>query len=388
MKVGGLLVAFIIGVWATVSFNKADSPELEPPVSSSQTIEEAHAVEYGTTSDGKPVTLFKCVNANGIVLKVIDYGATVVALETPDRDNNFSNIILSCPNINSFETNKAYFGSTTGRYCNRIAQGKFSIDDQSFQLATNNGANHLHGGDRGWDKAMWDGELIRDEDSIGVRLRMTSPDGDEGYPGTVHATVEYRLTNEDEFVVDFRAETDKPTHVNLANHNYWNLGGQTSESILDHELQILADRYLPVDAEMIPNQGLVEVAETPFDFRVSQIIGQRIKETCGEPIGYDHCYAFNDYAADSDELILAAVVKDPESGRVMEIRTTQPGVQFYSGNFLDGSEESGGYQQYRAFCLETQHFPDSPNQAEFPSTLLRPGQTFHERTTHRFYIEK
>ena len=386
MKVSGLLLAFLIGCMATISINKKQPIQL--PTKQSETMQEAHSVEYGKTSDGKSVTLFKCVNENGLVLKMIDYGATVVALETPDRDKNFSNIALTCPDIEGYEANTCFLGGTIGRYCNRIALGKFLIDDQSFQLATNNGENHLHGGRRGWDKVMWEGKLIQDDDSIGVRFQLTSPDGDEGYPGTVQATVEYRLTNEDELVVEFWAETDKPTHVNLTNHNYWNLGGQTSDSILGHEVKLNAGKYLPVGASLIPAEGPVDVTNTPFDFREFHTIGERIEQTGGDTGGYDHCYAFDGYSPDSDEVFLAAVIKDPESGRVMEVHTTQPGAQFYSGNFLDGTEGSAGYQLHRAFCLETQHYPDSPNQADFPSTLLKPGEKLHERTVHRFYVEK
>ena len=386
MKVSGLLLAFLIGCVATLSFNKTRF--VQPPVVKSETMQEAHSVAYGETQDGQKVTLFKCVNENGLILKVIDYGATVVALETPDRDKNFSNIILTCPNIQAYEANDTYIGSTIGRYCNRIAKGKFSIDGQSFQLATNDGENHSHRGLRGWDKTLWDGELIQDEDSIGVRFQLTSLDGDEGYPGTVVATVEYRLTNNDELIVDFWAETDQPTHVNLTNHNYWNLGGQNSKSILNHELKLVAENYLPVDESLVPSQNLVSVEDSPFDFREFHTIGQRIEQTSSVPDGYDHCFAFDGYSSQSDEVFLAAVAKDPESGRVMEIHTTQPGAQFYTGNFLDGSEGSGGYELHRGFCLKTQHFPNSPNQSEFPSTLLMPGEKMHERTIHRFYVEK
>ena len=336
---------------------------------------------FGKTQAGKAVTQFTCRNANGLVLEMIDYGATVTAMRVPDREGTFANIVLGCPDIAGYEACTSYFGCTVGRYCNRIAQGKFTIDGIEYSLATNNGPNHLHGGKVGFDKKLWTAEPIKMDDAVGVRFTLVSPDGDEGYPGTLTVKVTYLLTNDDVLVIDFKAETDKSTHVNLTNHNYWNLTGDPARSILDHELKIEADRYLPVDQTLIPTGEIATVESTPFDFRNFQTIGSRMDQLKSDPIGYDHCYVLR---SQTGKVALAATVRDPASGRILEIHTTQPGVQFYSGNFLDESEGSGGYAQYHGFCLETQKYPDSPNHPEFPSTLLKPGETYHQVTIHRF----
>ena len=246
----------------------------------------------------------------------------------------------------------------------------------------------MHGGSIGFDKQIWKGTPVTSSDSVGVQFKLVSKDGDEGYPGNLAVTVDYILTDADELIVDFKAETDKPTHVNLTNHNYWNLTGNGSHDVLKHRVLIEADQYLPVDKTGIPNAGLVDVAGTAFDFTTYHEIGERIAKTPSEPTtGYDHCYALRSRPLDSSHLAKAATVKEPESGRVMEIWTSQPGIQFYSGNFLDGQPGSGGFDRHSAFCLETQHFPDSPNQKEFPPTLLEPGQVYHQKTIHRFSVE-
>lgn len=343
---------------------------------------------FGKTADGQPATLYTCVNANGLKLAMTDFGATVVSLETPDRDGKLANITLGFPSLEGYLQRHPYFGSTVGRYGNRIAGGKFSLDDKSYSLATNNGPNHLHGGKKGFDALVWKAESVQTADAVGVKFTLRSPDGDEGYPGNLDVVVTYLLTNKDELKIDYEAKTDAPTVVNLTNHCYWNLGGAGSGKILDHELMVAADKYLAIDATSIPTGELAAVADTPLDFTKPAKIGARIealKQPPHETKGYDHCYALR---GQEGKLELAARVKDPASGRVMEIMTTEPGIQLYTGNFLDGSESGNKYEQHDAFCLETQHYPDSPNRPAFPTTRLNPGQTFRSTTVHRFSAEK
>lgn len=339
--------------------------------------------QFGTTSDGQAVTKFRVSNATGMSVEMIDYGATITSVMTPDRNGMTQNITLPCYSMQGYEACGMYFGCSVGRYCNRIKEGKFSIDGTEYTLATNNDPNHLHGGDKGFDKQMWTAEEISSDNSAGVRFTLVSPDGDEGYPGEVTVMVEYSITSENELVIDFKATTTAATHVNLTNHCYWNLAGAGNGDILGHQLQIEADKYLPVDETGIPTGELADVKETAFDFTSYWTVGQRISDTPGDPNGYDHCYALR---SDSGELALAATVIEPVSGRYMEIHTTQPGLQFYSGNFLDGQEASGGFPFRSALCLETQHFPDAPNQSEFKSTRLNPGETYHQKTVHKFAV--
>lgn len=351
----------------------------------SMTIEKS---AFGKTSAGKNVTLYTLTNSHGLIVKLIDYGATVVDVETPDKSGKLANITLSFPDLAGYTQRHPYFGSTVGRYGNRIAKGKFSINGQEFTLATNNGPNHLHGGKTGFDAVMWQAEEVKAADSVGVKFTYLSKDGEEGYPGNLNVTVTYSLTQADELRIDYSATTDKPTHVNLTNHNYWNLGGAKSGQILDHVLMIAADKYLPIDATSIPTGAPAEVQGTAMDFTKPTPIGERIdalKTPPHETRGYDHCYVLRSH---DGKLALAARVKDPKSGRVMEITTTEPGIQLYCGNFLDGSPGNGGFKQHEAFCLETQHFPDSPNQPSFPSTLLKPGQAYKSTTVHKFSVDK
>lgn len=335
---------------------------------------------FGRTEDAVAVDLYTCTNANGLVLKMTNYGAIVVSLEVPDRDGNLANVNLGFPTLDGYLARHPYFGSTVGRYCNRIAKGNFTVDGKQYTLATNNGDNHLHGGLVGFDKAIWDAESVESDSAVGVKFAYLSKDGEEGYPGNVNVTAVYTLNNDDELAIEFTATTDKSCPVNLTNHCYWNLAGVGSGSIRDHELMIAADKYLPVDDTLIPTGELADVKGTLLDFTQSERIGARLDQVGG----YDHCFVLR---GDVGEMKTAARVTDPKTGRGMEVRTTQPGIQFYSGNFLDGTEACGGYKRHEGFCLETQHFPDSPNQPSFPSTILRPGETYKHTTVHKFFAE-
>jgi len=360
------------------SSNRSDS---EAPMSVEKT-------SFGETPAGEKVDLYTCVNNNGAVLKMITFGAAVQSLEVSDKDGKLANVQLGFDNLEGYLKHTAHFGCTVGRYANRIAAGKFELDGKIYdQLVQNNNGNHLHGGENGFDRVVWNAEPVETDNEVGVQFTYTSADGEEGYPGKLDCTVTYTLTNDNELKIDYKAVTDKPTVLNLTNHNYWNLGGAGSGQILDHVLMLNCDKYLEPGPGLIPTGKLLPVAGTVMDFTEPKKIGADIAELKKDengPRGYDHCYVVN---GSPGELRLAARVKDPASGRVMEIHATQPGIQLYTGNFLDGSENSGGYGQHDAFCLETQHYPDSPNQPDFPSTVLRPGERFHEVTVHKFSVE-
>ncbi len=349
---------------------------------------------WGELNDGRPVRQFTCVNDGQMTLEVLDYGAHITQLRVPDRLGRTANVTLGFPHLAGYVHNDPYFGSTVGRYANRIAGGRFSGERGSYQLATNNGPNHLHGGPNGFHRQLWHAEPIRQTDSVGVQFRYTSPDGEEGYPGTMNVTVTYRITADQCLLMEYEATTDQPTIVNLTNHCYWNLSGvpereasaasvsgHAATDILDHRLQLESDYYLSVDATLIPTGKAVAVDRTPFDFTVARPIGARLNDVPGDPPGYDHCFVLR--TADGD-LHRAAWVKDPATGRTMEVLTTQPGIQFYTGNFLEGVARHAGFRQHQALCLETQHFPDSPNQIDFPTVWLLPGHTYRQTTVHRF----
>lgn len=341
-------------------------------------------VEYwGKTAQEESVSLFTLKNENGVTLKMTNYGATVVSLELPDREGNLENVVAGFDNLQRYLDGHPYFGSTVGRFCNRIALGKFSIGDESYQLATNNDKHHLHGGDKGLDKVVWNAEVVWKAGARGIKFTYLSPDGEEGYPGNLSVTATYWLTDNDELVVDLQATTDKATPVNLTNHNYWNLAGVGSGTIHNHLLKIEANQALAGDAELIPNGEFFDVEGTPHDFRDFRPMGERIEQNTLEPNGYDHCFALND-----DKDPLAATVKDPKSGRVMKIYTDQIGLQFYTGNFLNGDESCGGNDYQTLFCLETQHYPNSPNIDSFPTTILQPGEEYRHITTHAFSVEE
>jgi len=339
---------------------------------------------FGRTPSGKEVYLFTCINATGVTLKSTSYGAIVTSIEVPDRCGKRANVTLGFDSLDGYLQRHRYFGATVGRYCNRIAGGRFRLDGIERTLARNDGPNHLHGGEVGFDKVVWNSEEVMIDDAIGVRYSYQSRDGEEGYPGTLDVVASYTLTESNEMVIEFAATADKPTPVNLTNHCYWNLAGARAGSILKHELMIAADHMLAVDDTLIPTGELVEVSGGPFDFTSSKKIETDIKEVLPKTKGYDHCFALR---GQDGKLSLAARVKEPKSGRVMEIQTTQPGIQFYTGNNLDGSNACGGFKEHCGFCLETQHYPDSPNQPRFPSTILRPGERYYHKTVHKFWVE-
>ena len=336
--------------------------------------------------DGEPVTLFTLTNASGANVGIIEYGGIVVSLNVPDRDGNLGDVVLGFETLDAYVADTPYFGAITGRYANRIAGGRFEIDGTTYELPVNNGPNSLHGGIKGFDKVIWQGTPTESGD--GVSFSYLSQDGEEGYPGTLDATVTYTWTDDSELRIDYEASTDKPTVINLTNHSYFNLKDGGASPILDHVLMINADHYTPVDATSIPLGEIASLDGSPLDFREPVAIGARIadeNEQLGFGAGYDHNYVIN---RDGDGLALAATVSEPETGRAMDVLTAEPGVQFYSGNFLDGHHVGKGqvaYSHRSGLCLETQHFPDSPNQPDFPSTVLRPGETYKTSTVYKFY---
>lgn len=346
------------------------------------------ATPFGRTADGQALQLFTLTNRHGLEVRVMNYGGIIVSLRTPDRQGRFDDIVLGHDGASGYFTNRAFFGAVAGRYANRIARGLFTLDGATYRLATNDGANHLHGGVRGWDQQVWSADPFNDARGVGLVLHYTSADGDEGYPGRVQAAVTYLVTDDNELRVEYHATTDKPTVINLTQHSYFNLAGvRAAAPILDHVLTINADRYTPVDAGLIPTGVLAPVAGTPFDFRTATPIGARIEadhEQLRLGRGYDHNFVLN---RDGAGLSLAAAVYEPTTGRTLEVRTTEPGLQFYTGNFLDGTVTGKGgvrYARRTGFCLETQHFPDSPNQPSFPSPVVRPGVPYHSTTVFRF----
>ena len=345
---------------------------------------------YGKTPDGTEVFEYTLINPHGLKVKIITYGATITAVETPDRNGKVENITLTRDSLKDFTEVKdgrpttPYFGATVGRCANRIAEGRFTLDGKQYKLAANNGPNALHGGLKGFDKVVWKSEPVQSDGAAGVAFSYVSPDGEEGYPGALSAKVTYSLTDKDELKMEYAATTDKPTIVNLTNHAYWNLAGAGSGDVLGHELMINADRFLPVDGTLIPLGEPKAVKDGPMDFNAPKKIGRNLANVKG---GYDHCYLLN---KQGNELSLAARVSEPASGRVMEIYTTEPAIQFYSGNFLDGTVAAGGkvYKTHYGFCLETEHYPDSPNHPSYPSVVLRPGQIYKHLTIHKFSLQK
>ncbi|QTP54237.1 galactose mutarotase [Billgrantia sulfidoxydans] len=354
---------------------------------------------FGQLPDGRQVDVYRMTNANGIEMRVINYGGIILSLKTPDVDGDFDDIVLGFDSLEEYLSDtyrqaNPYFGALIGRYGNRIAGGQFSLDGETHSLATNDGANHLHGGQQGFDRVLWQAEPFESNEGAGLTLRYTSEDGEEGYPGRLETEVTYTLTDADELIIDYRATTDKATPVNLTQHSYFNLEGEGGDSILDHRLMINADAFTPVDDTLIPTGEIRSVEGTPFDFTQPTPIGERIgqdNEQLAFGKGYDHNFVLAEQGASSSEPVLAARVWEPDSGRLLEILTTEPGIQFYSGNFLAGDltgKKGQAYEHRSGFALETQHFPDSPNQEAFPSTVLEPGETYRSRTIYRFSAQE
>ena len=344
---------------------------------------------FGRMPDGAAVDLFTLTNAHGVEVRVITYGAIVVSIRTPDRNGRFDDVVTGFDSLEEYLTRSRFFGAVAGRYANRIANARFTLDGRTYELAANNGKNHLHGGRRGFDKVVWKGSGFERDGNVGVALSHVSPDGDEGYPGTLNVTVTYTLTPRDELIVDYAATTDRATPINLTNHSYFNLAGDGGGTILKHVLTIDADRYTPTDETQIPTGELAPVDGTPFDFRRPRPVGEQIDsdhEQIRRGKGYDHNFVLN-----GSGLRHAVRVVDPSSGRTMDVATDQPGMQLYTGNNLDGSAvgKSGHvYARRTSMCFETQHFPDSPNHPGFPSTILRPGQQFRSRTVFTFGVTR
>ena len=347
---------------------------------------------FGTLPDGTPVDIYTMTNAHGMEIRATNYGGIVVSLRVPDKKGNLDDIALGFDDLKGYLANTPYFGAIIGRYGNRIANGKFTLDGKEYSLARNNGPNSIHGGLKGFNKVMWQAEPFESSAGAGIILTYTSKDGEEGYPGNLKTKVIYTLTDKDEWIIDYEAVSDKATPVNLTEHTYFNLAGEGKGDILAHTLQLSASRFTPVDQNLIPTGELRAVKDTPLDFTEPTAIGARIDSDYDQlrlGHGYDHNFVIDD-AAKSIDPILAARVKEPTTGRVLEVYTTEPGLQFYTGNFLDGTisgKKGHLYKQRYGFCLETQHFPDSPNHPDFPTTILKPGQTYHSRTVYKMSVE-
>jgi aldose 1-epimerase len=341
-------------------------------------------MDFGKTDDDKPVNAFVLTNANGMKAKIITYGAIIAELHVPDKDGKLEDVILGFDDLKGYLADPSYQGAVCGRVANRIGNARFTLDGKEYKLAANNGPHSLHGGKKGFGKVVWKAEPFEGKDSVGVKLVYKSADGEEGFPGNLTTTVTYTLTDQNELKIDYSATTDKATPINLTNHSYFNLAGPKSGDILDTELTLEADKYTPPGETLVPTGEIKSVKDTPLDFTKPTPIGKRIGQLKGDPVGYDHNFVLN---SEGKKLALAARARDPKSGRILEMFTTEPGVQLYTGNFLDGKLKGKGgvaYKKHQGFCLEAQHFPDSVNQPKFPSVILRPGKTYTQTTVYKF----
>jgi aldose 1-epimerase len=379
-SLGALLVLALVGCRT-----ERESPRSSPSTAALPRVTRA---AFGQAADGQSVEQFTFVNSHGVQVRAMTYGATITSIRTPDLTGRFDDIVLGFDSLSGYIAKSPYFGAVVGRYANRIAKGQFTLDGVTYHLAKNNGPNALHGGVRGFDKVLWTGEPVESDSGVGVTFRYTSVDGEEGYPGTLTVRVRYLLTPNDDLLVDYEAQTDKATPVNLTQHSYWNLHGEGRGDILDHVLMLDASAFTPVDSTLIPTGEIAPIAGTPFDFRTPARVGARIDAQHPQlryGRGYDHTWMLD--RAGRTGLVHAARVVDSTSGRTLDVSTTEPGLQFYTGNFLDGSFAGKGghvYQRRSALCLETHHPPDSPNHPNFPSTILRPGETFRSRSVFSF----
>ena len=375
-----LYVISVLQLGCTLKNNKTDTM---PQV----TIEKK---QFGTTKEGQNVDQYLFKSKSGMQISIITYGGIITSWTAADKNGDYKDIVLGYNTLEEYETETPYFGALIGRYGNRIANGIFSLNDTTYTLAVNNGVNHLHGGLKGFDKVVWEAESMTSDTEASLVLKYLSKDMEEGYPGNLATTVTYTLNDHNELEVKYEAITDKTTIVNLTQHSYFNLTADFNQTVLDHELIINADSFIPVDETLIPFGNLSDVSQTPFDFRASKRIGQHINDENTQLInglGYDHCWALNDQ---DKGMRFAASAYEPVSGRLLEVFTDEPGIQFYSGNFLDGSlpSKSGGvYEQRTGFCLETQHYPDSPNQEDFPSVVLHPDEKYESNTTFKLSVK-
>jgi aldose 1-epimerase len=369
-----------------ISCGTKKEPAVQEEVKS--TSEKVTSRPFGALPDGQAVTLYTLKNSQGVEMSVMNYGGIIVSLKVPDKNGKLDDVVLGYDSLSGYLKSNPYFGALIGRYGNRIAKGKFSLDGVQYTLPVNDGENHLHGGTKGFDKVYWDIQVPADSSSL--VLSYKSADGEQGYPGNLDMSVTYTLTDSNEVKVDYKATTDKKTVVNLTQHSYFNLSGNAAQDILSHQLMIAADKFLPVDKTLIPTGELKAVAKTPFDFNTLTVIGARINDQDQQLLagkGYDHCWVLKN--GESKSLQKVSELYEPNSGRLMEVWTTEPGIQFYSGNFLDGTLTGKGgvmYKHRTGLCLETQHYPDSPNKPAFPSVTVNPGETYQTSTVYTFKV--
>jgi aldose 1-epimerase len=385
MKTSSLFLLF-----ALVACTNNNVQDAVPPAAAAKEGSVTKA-EFGKTPEGESVDIYTLTNSEGMEVGAITFGGIITSIRVPDRNGKRDDVALGFNSLESYLKNPPYLGAIIGRYGNRIGRGQFTLDGKTYTLAINNRPNHLHGGIKGFDKIVWKAESFKSSDSVGIIFTHTSPDGDEGYPGTLSLRVTYTLNNKNEIAFDYEASTDKPTPVNLTQHSYFNLAGEGSGDILGHMMMIHASKITPVDQSLIPTGELTSVEGTPFDFRKPTAIGARIDDNDMQlryGSGYDHNFVLD---RNGNGLVLAAHVEEPTSGRVLEISTTEPGMQFYTGNFLDGTltgKAGRPYKQRTGFALETQHYPDSPNKPAFPNTILKPGETYRSKTVFAFTVTK